>query len=48
MGVQYQVKQQTPVVQKLDSAIHRINLYLVDKYLGNQLQYPPDRDLSSG
>ena len=25
--------QQAPVVQKLDSAIHRINLYPVDKYL---------------
>ena len=27
---------QAPVVQKLDSAIHRINYYPVDKYLGNQ------------
>ena len=28
MGVQYHVQQQAPVVQKLDSAIHRINLYI--------------------
>ena len=33
-----------PVVQILNSAIHRINLYPVDKYLGNQLRYPLDRD----
>ena len=38
----------TPVVQKLNSAINRINLYPVDKYLGNQLRYPVNRDLSSG
>ena len=31
------------------SAFHRINHYLVDKYLENQLRfYPLDRDLSSG
>ena len=35
-----------PVVQKLDSAIHRINHYPVDKYQGIQLRYPVDRDLS--
>ena len=35
-----------PVVQKLDSAIHRINHYPVDKCQGNQLRYPVDRDLS--
>ena len=29
-----------PVVQKLDSTIHRINHYPVDKYQGNQLRYP--------
>ena len=39
---------QAPVVQTLDSAIHRINLYPADKYWGNQLHYPLDRDLSSG
>ena len=27
-------------VQKLDSAIHRVNHYLVDKYWGSQLRYP--------
>ena len=37
-----------PVVQKLDSAIHRINHYPVDKYTGNQLRYPVDSDLSDG
>ena len=34
------------VVQTLDSAIHRINHYPADKYLGNQLLYPLDRFLS--
>ena len=37
-----------PVVQRLDSAIHRINHYPVDKYWGDQLRYPVDRDLSDG
>ena len=37
-----------PVVQTLDSAIHRINHYPADKYLGNQLRYPLDKDLSIG
>ena len=36
------------VVQKVDSAIHRINHHPVDKYKGNQLRYPVDRDLSGG
>ena len=31
-----------PVVQMLDSAIHRINHYAADKYQGNQLRYPLD------
>ena len=35
---------QAPVVQMFDSAIHRINCYPVDNYLGNQLHYPLDRD----
>jgi len=39
---------QAPVVQKLDSAIQRINHYPVDKYWGKQLRYPLDRDLSGG
>ena len=37
-----------PVVQMLDSAIHRINHYPADKYYGNQLRYPLDSDLSGG
>ena len=32
------------VVQMSDSTIHLINYYPVDKYLGNQLRYPLDRD----
>ena len=39
---------QASLVQMLDSAIQQINHYLADKYLGNQLHYPLDRDLSSG
>ena len=39
---------QAPVVQTLDSAIDRINHCPADKYLGNQLHYPVDRDLSFG
>ena len=37
-----------PVVQKLDSAIHKLNHYPVDKYYKNQLRYPLDSDLSDG
>ena len=37
-----------PVVQTLDSVIHRINHYPADKYQGNQLCYPLDRLLSCG
>ena len=36
------------VVQKMDSAIHRMNHYPVDKYQENQLRYPQDSDLSAG
>ena len=36
------------VVEKLDSAIHRINHYPVDRYLGNHLRYPQGSDLSGG
>ena len=42
------VNEQAPDVQTLDSAIHRINHYPADKYYGNQLRYPLDRDLSGG
>jgi len=37
-----------PVVQKLDSAIHRINLYPVDNAIGLPNTYPLDTNLSSG
>ena len=37
-----------PVIQTLDSAIHRINHYPAAKYYGNQLRYPLDSDLSGG
>ena len=36
------------VVQTLDSAIHRINHYPMDKDYGNQLRYSLDSDLSGG
>ena len=32
------------LVQMSDSTMHWINYYPVDKYLGNQLRYPLDRD----
>ena len=41
-------KEQAPVVQTLDSAIHRINHYPAGKYYGNQLRYLLDSDLSAG
>ena len=37
-----------PVVQKLDSTIHRINLYPMDSAIGFPNTYPLDRDLSDG
>ena len=39
---------QAPVVQTMDSAVHRINYYPADKHLQNQLSYPVDSDLSRG
>ena len=39
---------QAPVVQKLDSAIHRINHYPVDNAIGVPITYPLDSDLSGG
>ena len=39
---------QAPVVQKLDSAIHRINHYPVDNAIGLPITYPLDSDLSGG
>ena len=37
-----------PVVQKVDSAIERINLYPVDSAIGFPNTYPLDSDLSGG
>ena len=37
-----------PVVQKLASAIHRVNRYPENKYYENQLRYPLVSNLSSG
>ena len=39
---------QPPVIQTLDNVIHKKNYYPSDKYQGNQLFRPLDRDLSSG
>ena len=40
-------KEQASVVQRLDSAIHRINLYPVDSAIGSPNTYPLDSDLPS-
>ena len=48
MTANFLSKRQVPVVQKLDSAIHRINRYPEDKNYENQLRYPLDSNLSSG
>ena len=37
-----------PVVQKVDSAIHRINHYPLDSAIGFPNTYPMERDLSGG
>ena len=39
---------QAPVVQTLDSAIHRINNYPADSVIGFPNSYPLDSDLSGG
>ena len=39
---------QPSVVQRLDSAIHRINLYPVDSTISFPITYPVDSDLSVG
>jgi len=41
-------KHLAPVVQKLDSAVHWINLYPVDNAIGFPNTYPMDSDLSVG
>ena len=44
-----EVKQyQAPVVQKVDSAIHRINHYPLDSAIGFPNTYPMEIDLSDG
>ena len=47
-SIDFQTKMLAPVVQKLDSAIHRINLYPVDNAIGFPNTYPLDSDLSGG
>ena len=42
------VNGQAPVVQRVDSVIHRINRYQVHKCPENKLRYPLDSDLSGG
>ena len=39
---------QAPVVQTMDSTVHRTNHYPADKHQQNQLNYPVDSDLSTG
>ena len=39
---------QAPVVQKVDNAIQRINVYPLDSVIGSPNSYPLDRDLSGG
>ena len=39
---------QAPVVEKVDSAIQRINRYPVDREIGFQNTYSIDSDLSDG
>ena len=41
---QWKTKTLVPVVQKVDSAIHRINLYPVDRVIGFPDIYPVDSD----
>ena len=42
------LKIQAPVVQKVDSAIYRINLYTLDSAIGSPNIYPLDGDLPGG
>ena len=41
-------KDQAPVVQKVDNAIHQINHYPLDIAIGFAITYPVDSDLSGG
>ena len=40
--------EQTPVVRRVDSAIHRISYYPLDSAIGYRNTYPLDSDLSGG
>ena len=42
----YQYWTEAPVAQKVESAIHRINLYPLDSAIGFPNTYSPDRDVS--
>ena len=44
----YHSGHQDPVVQMVESAIHRINHYSVDNIIGFANAYPLDSDLSGG
>ena len=43
----FSAESQAPVVQKVDSAIHWLNLYPLDNAIGFPNSYSLDRDLSS-
>ena len=47
-NVRFISSNQAPVVQTLDSAIHRINHYPADSVIDFRNTYPLDSDLSSG
>ena len=47
-GIQFICKLPAPVVQTMDSSIHRINHYPVDSAIGFAITYPLDSDLSGG
>ena len=40
--------EQTPVVRRVDNAIHRISYYPLDSVIGYRNTYPLDSDLSGG
>ena len=44
----FKIKDLAPVVQTLDSAIHRIKIYPVDNAIDFPNTYPLDSDLSGG
>ena len=48
VSVKRSINIQAPVVQKLDSAIPRINLYPLDSAIGYPNTYPLDSNLSGG